>query len=157
MNTQVFYHIASANPMQAQQLCNKYNYNCDNEEQAAGALCEIADMGDAELKEVMSIHPDKEILVALFSNNTDNFLPSRRFVNFNGDSDCGCGSCSGCGGGRRVNLNDMFMRTNQADGSISSTTTAAPNSSMIVGMQTNTLIFVGILSLIGVAIYLKNK
>ena len=152
----VYQRIAIHNPTKASQICNRYGYNCETIEEGAEALQVIADSGDAQFKEVMELHPEKDVILALFSSNNNNF-PPRRYKNFAGDeSGCGCSSCNGCSG-RRIDLNDMFIQTNKASGGTSSTTTAAPDNSLIVSMQSNTIMMIGILAIVAVGIYVGSN
>jgi hypothetical protein len=155
MSDVLYQRIAQLKPNEASQLCNEYGYNCQDVEEGAEVLEAIANDGDEGFKKVMALHPEKDVLIALFASEQN--LPPRRYRNFSGDEGgCGCSSCSGCTG-RRIDLNDMFIQTNKASGGTSATTTAAPDSSLIVSMQSNTIMMVGILALAAVGIYIANS
>ncbi len=137
-------YIAAANPDQAAALCNSYGLDVQNQDDIVGGLYMIAEQDGTEgLKNIFAIHPDKEVII-------ENFNPST------GKTTCSGGNCSGCG-----NLNKILVRTNQASGGASTAMApAAPvqnNNNLSAMLQTNTLLVIGIVSLITVACFLHKK
>lgn len=66
----MYYSIATNNPNAAYELCCKYGYTNvqPNLDDLAGCLQHIvATEGEAGLKDVMELHPDKEVILQLFT------------------------------------------------------------------------------------------
>lgn len=64
----VYQYIAYSNPDAANQLCNKYGYfQIQSEEELAYCLQSIvARKGESAFKEIMELHPDKDVVLELF-------------------------------------------------------------------------------------------
>jgi hypothetical protein len=69
----VYTYIVESNPNQAYEVCKKYGFfNIENEEQMADCLETIvAQEGESAFKEVMELHPDKDVLVELFTKKEE--------------------------------------------------------------------------------------
>jgi hypothetical protein len=64
----VYQYIAQSNPDAANQLCNKYGYFEIKDLDELAYLLEliVAQGKEQQLKDVMELHPEKEVLVELF-------------------------------------------------------------------------------------------
>lgn len=120
-------YIAVNNPNEVQALCDNYQMPCETEAEAAQSLVEIASLDKRTLKEVLDIHPDKDVIIELFTTGK-----SEHFHNATG---CGCDKC------RKVNKMQHWIR--QADGQTSTMGDFFP-STLFKEMQTNTLLIIGI-------------
>jgi len=67
----VFPLIAYANPNDANNICVQYGYDdCQSEDEVAASLQEISnEYGAPALKQIMALHPDKEIILDLFKGS----------------------------------------------------------------------------------------
>jgi hypothetical protein len=141
----VFYYIATNDEQAARDLCEKYGYECYDIDDVSAALMEISTSDDEGFKDVMSLHPEKNLLVEMFSGN-------KGFNSSHKESNKGC---------KRCKLDGMLVHTNQADGT---TATAAPvtapvsqSQTLTALLQTNTFLVIGIVAMIGAAIMIYNK
>jgi hypothetical protein len=75
----VYQYIAQSNPNETYAICQKYGYVevSDLDEMSEIVANIVSEFGEDALKEVMSIHPDKEILIELYQ-------PSYPLQYFNG-------------------------------------------------------------------------
>lgn len=139
---EILEYIGNNNTDQAANLCYRYGIDCSNTDDVINGLYTIADQGGAAgFRDILALHPDRDVII-------ENFNPST------GKTTCTGGNCSQCG-----NLNRILVRTNQADGN-SSSMAAAPvqhNNNLSAMLQTNTLLVIGIVSLITVAFFLKTS
>lgn len=81
----MYYSIATTSPNEAYDLCCKYGYSnvASNVDDLAGCLQHIvATEGEVGLKDVMELHPDKEVILQLFGEKKGY---------------CGCGCGGKCG------------------------------------------------------------
>lgn len=64
----VYQYVAQSNPDAANQLCNKYGYFeiADLDELSYLLQMIVAQGNEQQLKDVMELHPDKEVIVELF-------------------------------------------------------------------------------------------
>lgn len=65
----VYTYIVECNPNEAYEICKKYGFfNIQSTEEMAKCLeTIIANEGEGAFKEMMELHPDKEVIVELFS------------------------------------------------------------------------------------------
>jgi hypothetical protein len=81
----VYEYVADSNPRMAEQIMNSFNYDVINSPDMG--LSQLVDkVGELALTKVMENHPDKEIILELFSKKED------KKEDNNGGS-CGCDSC----------------------------------------------------------------
>lgn len=68
----VFSLIANENPDAANQICAQYGYDtCESQDEMAASLQEISnEYGVPAFKQIMAIHPDKDIILDLFRSTT---------------------------------------------------------------------------------------
>ena len=73
----VFQNIAYSNSDSALKICNKYGYyQIQSEEELANCLQNIvAVKGESALKEIMEIHPDKDVIIELFETKQEKKEP----------------------------------------------------------------------------------
>jgi hypothetical protein len=69
----VYHYIAENNPDAANEICKKYGYfQINSIDELANCLQNIvAQDGESGLKDVMSLHPDKDVLIELFDKKKD--------------------------------------------------------------------------------------
>lgn len=126
----VFEYIVVNNPDGVRSLANAYGYQCDTFDDGMYVLEDIAmNHGDRGFQDAMNLHPDKDIILGLFSSKKTS---------------------------RHCKLDGMLQPTNQASGGTSTMQSTLPNNFMPAFNQTNTLLAVGIVALIGIAIIIKN-
>lgn len=112
-------------------LCHNYGFRCDTPDDAYSVLQNVANGSDQGFVDVMSLHPDKDMLVDLFSKPAKTPIPQK--------------NCE--------RLNSMLVQTNQADGGVSVMRQAAPEQFQFNSQ--NAMIAFGIVALIGIAIIIK--
>ena len=146
-------YIAVNNPSFAKSICHKYGYNVASVRTSAdlGKCLKqlVAAEGQPAFEDIMSQHPDREVLIELEKKNN----PSTLSANGGGDDDddsgksnnCGCNKCkSKCGGGCSGRpMSNMYMN---ADGGTPVTTVApaaaVPAPTPSGSSETNMLILV---------------
>lgn len=88
----VYDYIAANDPTGTEAICNKYGYSLQNmrdSQDLAQCLAELVnEEGEPALTDILSIHPDREVLLQKFSGEQ----PTP-----NGNNKCKCGNCSGKG------------------------------------------------------------
>jgi len=69
----VYHYIAENNPDAANEVCNKYGFfQINSIDELANCLQQIvAQDGEGSFKEVMELHPDKDVLIELFDKKKD--------------------------------------------------------------------------------------
>ena len=69
----VYHYIAENNPDAANEICKKYGYfQINSMDELSNCLQNIvAQDGEIGLKDVMSLHPDKDVLIELFDKKKD--------------------------------------------------------------------------------------
>jgi hypothetical protein len=89
----VYKYIAYANPDAALELCGKYGYyQIQNEEELAYCLQSIvARKGETALKDIMELHPDKEVVLELFEKKVETKPePPIQVMEQKRERDCSC-------------------------------------------------------------------
>jgi hypothetical protein len=73
----VYHYIAQNNPDAANDICKKFGYfQINSIDELANCLQNIvAQDGESALKDVMSLHPDKDVLIELFDKKKDEPTP----------------------------------------------------------------------------------
>jgi hypothetical protein len=126
-------------------LCEQYGYPVDAnnpEEISEGLSLIVADNGEKGLKDVMDIHPDKQVILELAKN-------AKRHLNFIGHDD-ECPTCRKQGMGYpEYPLSRSFNASGDA------TTSNAIQTQTSAMMQQSTLIMVGALFIGGVLLFRK--
>jgi hypothetical protein len=69
----VYQNIANTNPDAANEVCKKYGYYQIRsiDELAYSLQCIVADEGESSLKEIMQLHPDKDVILELFETKCE--------------------------------------------------------------------------------------
>lgn len=92
MTYDIFEYVAVNNPYGAKQIMNKYGYdpvNVQTEVDMGDLLRQcVATVGEPALKDVLSLHPDRELLA---EDIVAEMKPESTTGNTGG---CGCGGCS---------------------------------------------------------------
>lgn len=97
----VYHYIAENNPDAANELCKKYGYfQINSLDELANCLQHIvATDGEKSLKEVMALHPDKDILIEIFEKKKDDVTPLVEVApvlkGADGSTGCGCNKSAG--------------------------------------------------------------
>ena len=80
----VYYYIAQLNPDMAYDVCQQNGFTqIFSQEELADTLQAIAASGESGLKQVLSAHPDKEVIVEMFQKKEE---PKQNFANASGDA-----------------------------------------------------------------------
>lgn len=74
----VYYYIADSKPDAANKICNKYGYyQIQSIDEIAYCLQEIvANQEESALKEIMDLHPDKDVVLELFEKKSEIIVPT---------------------------------------------------------------------------------
>jgi len=92
----VYQYIAYSNPDAANELCNKHGYyQIQSYEELADCLQSIvARKGESALKEIMELHPDKEVVLELFEKKVEAkpepLTPPIQIMEQKRERDCSC-------------------------------------------------------------------
>lgn len=114
----MYYSIAASSPDECYDLCCKYGYNNvePNVDDLAGCLQHIvATEGEEGLKDVMELHPDKEVILQLFGEKK---------------GDCGCGCNGKCAENQKAAEQMAFANFVNADAKKTTDTNLATNTNM---------------------------
>lgn len=88
MDTTVYHYIAERNPHGAKAVIEGFGYRVVDRNQMGNNLQKlVATEGEEALKEVLELHPDKDVILEVFSEKSDsNDLETilEKFVNANG-------------------------------------------------------------------------
>ena len=84
----LYYYIATNNPDNAISLCEKEGfYGIVNEEELSDTLESIAASGENGLIKVLELHPDKNVIIEVFSKNNNTApAPTIKYVNSTGET-----------------------------------------------------------------------
>ena len=142
----VYEYVADSNPRVAEQIMNSFNYDAINCPDMG--LSQLVDkVGEPALQKVMENHPDKDIILEMFSKSEDEKGRS-----------CGCDSCK-----NKSRMNDDYLHYLNVTGSgkvapVPATTTPNDTSANthLLANQTNVILVVSAL-FIATALILKNK
>jgi hypothetical protein len=142
----VYEYVADSNPRVAEQIMNSFNYDAVNSSDMG--LSQLVDkVGETALQKVMENHPDKDIILELFSKKEDEKSGS-----------CNCDSCK-----NKNRNNDDYLNYLNVTGSgkvapLPPTTTPndASGNTHLLANQTNVILVVSAL-FIATALILKNK
>jgi hypothetical protein len=139
----VYEYVAESNPQGAERIMNSFNYDAISCPDMG--LSQLVDkVGEPALQKVMENHPDKDIILEMFSKKDDS----------NGGS-CNCDSC------RNKNRNDsehLNYLNVTGSGAVAPTpvTPANDSNTHLLANQTNVILVVSAL-FIATALILKNK
>ena len=130
----MYEYIAYNNPQGALGVLRSYGYRIRDKRNLGGALRKlVAEHGEPALRKITELHPDKELIMDVYSH---------------ADGGCGCG-CNG----NSQNLSSSFKENFYgADGAATQPT----KSSDSLAMQTNTFLLVATI-IIAAAIITSNK
>jgi hypothetical protein len=80
----VYQYIAQNNPDESYQICQKYGYFevADIDEMSDILAQIVANQGESALKEILSLHPDREVILEVYSPK-----PYSRPLQFAGESE----------------------------------------------------------------------
>lgn len=128
-----FNDIARRNPKGAEMVITSFGYEIVDRRDLGRSLNElVASEGEKALRKIMEVHPDKDLILELFSKEKKE------------QKSCSCGSCM------HKNMSDMhYMNANGAQ----ATQNASSNT---LAHQTNAILVVSAL-FIATALIIKNK
>jgi hypothetical protein len=126
----VYQYVAENNPMVAERIIDSFGYTIAKTPDM-GLSQLVANVGEPALKKVMENHPDKEIILEMFSNESNDKKP------------CGCKYCTN----RHENYLNVSGDTQEAN---------KTKSQDVMANQTNVILLVSAL-FISVALIYKNK
>ena len=93
----VYHYIAENNPDAANEVCKKYGfYQINSIDELADCLQHIvAQDGEESFKDVMELHPDKDVILELFDKKKEETLihqpqPQPIVLGADGSSNCSC-------------------------------------------------------------------
>ena len=139
----VYEYVADSNPRVAEQIMNSFNYDAINCPDMG--LSQLVDkVGEPALQKVMENHPDKDIILEMFSKKD----------NSNGES-CGCDSCQNKNRNNGEHLNYLNATGNGVVAPAPATPANDSNTHLLAN-QTNVILVVSAL-FIATALILKNK
>ena len=131
-----FNDIARRNPKGAEMVITSFGYEIVDKRDLGRSLNElVASEGENALRKVMEVHPDKDLILELFSKKEKE------------QKGCSCGSCSNRQMGDMQYLNASGAQATQASQNASTTTLAH---------QKNVILVVSAL-FIATALIIKNK
>lgn len=141
--------IATRNPQGAVAVISSFGYEITDRSNLGQSLNElIAQEGEPALRKVMEIHPDKDVILELFSNQIS--APEKK--------ECGCSSCSKKHEERHeeryAEKHEHYMNASGSGVAVSQPTNTS--SSNILAHQTNAILVVASL-FIATVLILKNK
>lgn len=125
----VYQYVAENNPMVAERIIDSFGYTIAKTPDM-GLSQLVANVGEPALKKVMENHPDKEIILEMFSNES------------NDKKSCGCKSCT--------SMHDNYLNAT------GDTTTTQTKSQEQMANQTGLFLFFGAV-LFSLALIYKNK
>lgn len=136
----LYQYIAESNPDACIMLLHRYGYANQQfntfEDIAASLQTMVASEGEDSFKELMKLHPDKDVIVEQFSQKTSDMPVAKNFAGCDGSSSS-CG-CSGCRSNSMKNATGDFAQTAN------------------IATQTNTFILLGAV-IVAVAILTSAK
>ena len=146
----VYEYVADSNPRIAEQIMNSFNYDIINSPDMG--LSQLVDkVGEPALIKVMENHPEKEIILELFSKKEDD-------KGYNNSGTCGCDSCRNKNrhGNDNEHLNYLNVTGNQKVAQTPNTPANDSTQTHLLANQTNVILVVSAL-FIATALILKNK
>jgi hypothetical protein len=135
----VFNYIAESDPRSCMMIIDSFGYDINTDKKLGQSLSELVNaVGEPALKKILDVHPDKEIILELFSN-----------PEHNEEKSCGCKSCTS----RKNNNHDHYMNVT---GPESVASPKESQSSTTLAHQTNVILVVSAL-FIATALILKKQ
>lgn len=131
----VYSYVAESNPIDARRIINSFGYEVVDNRDLGQSLTElVAQVGEPALQKVMDAHPDKEIILEMFSKNASD-------VNASG---CGCAKC-------QERNNGHYLNASGAED-----TSSKESNSSTLAHQTNVILIVASLFIATALIIKKN-
>ena len=141
----VFKYVAESNPNGAVQVINSFGYDVSSTNDLGRSLSElVAEVGEPAFKKIMDYHPDKDVILELYSKNSSEDKPIT----------CGCDTCR-----NRVRNNEYMdylnVTGNGAFADEKSSKSSSETSTHLLANQTNVILVVSAL-FIATALILKK-
>jgi len=133
----VYNYVAQSSPNSARMIIDSFGYDVVDSRDLGQSLNElVAQEGEPALKKVMEAHPDKDIILELFSKTTD------------AKSSCGCKKCE-------EKSNSYYLNASGTDSSILNDSNTTSNTTTLAH-QTNVILIVATLFIATALIIKKN-
>jgi hypothetical protein len=133
----VYNYVAESSPNSARKIIDSFGYDVVDSRDLGQSLNElVAQEGEAALKKVMEAHPDKDIILELFSVTSDS------------KTTCGCKKCEEKSHGH-------YLNASGADSSMLNDTNTTSNTTTLAH-QTNVILIVATLFIATALIIKKN-
>ena len=131
----VYNYVAESNPSDAKRIINSFGYEVVDSRDLGQSLTElVAQVGEPALEKVMDAHPDKEIILEMFSKNAKEKT----------GAGCGCAKCQEKANGHYLNFSG------------SEDTSKKDSGSNTLAHQTNVILIVASLFIATALIIKKN-
>jgi hypothetical protein len=138
----VYEYVAESNPQMAEQILHSFNY--DTIDAPDMGLSQLVDLvGKPALKKVMENHPDKDIILEMFSKGIDK----------KEEKICGCDTCRNRS---RNNEHLQYLNATGVGAFADEKASASTTNTHLLANQTNVILVVSAL-FIATALILKNK
>lgn len=138
----VYKYVAESNPNGAVQIINSFGYEVANKSDLGRSLSElVAEVGEPAFKKVIDYHPDKDVILEIYSTNDDDKNKS-----------CSCKAC------RNNNNGDEYLQYLNLSGSgkfADEKSTNTNTGTHLLANQTNVILVVSAL-FIATALILKK-
>ena len=126
----VYKYVADNDPRGAEMIINSFGYEVTDRRNLGQSLSElVSQIGEPALKKVMEFHPDKDIILEIWSDNKK--------------SECGCGNC------QRTRTQEHYMNASGAE-------TPKEKTPDTLAHQTNVILVVATLFIVTALIYKNN-
>ena len=138
----VYEYVAESNPQVAERILNSFNYDAiDAPDMGLSQLVDL--VGKPALKKVMENHPDKDIILEIFSKGNDK----------KEEKICGCDNCKNIS---RNNEHLQYLNATGVGAFADEKLSASTTNTHLLANQTNVILVVSAL-FIATALILKNK
>lgn len=135
----VYNYIADNNPNKARNIIDSFGYDVVNTSDLGRSLTElVSNEGEPALKAVMQAHPDKDIILELFGDNSPSLSAKKE------TKSCGCSGCSAKN--HQHPPQQHYMNASGPEG----------NNTMTLANQTNVILIVASLFIATALIIKKN-
>ena len=139
----LYNYVAANSPDAAKQVLDQFGYDASSvdtvEVLGSGLATMVKENGEQALKSVLSIHPDKDVILQEFSSPAATPSPA-------GKSGCGCGGCKGSSNAIESYLSKVGAPVSQNN-----------NSSNSMNVQHGNMLLIGGILILAVAIIVTKN
>lgn len=134
----VYNYVAESNPNGAKQIINSFGYEVLSTNNLGQSLNElVVQVGEPALEKIMQAHPDKDIILEMFSKSNNSIK----------SSGCGCKKCQ--------ENNGHYLNASGSDSTNPSTSNLTSNTTTLAH-QTNVILIVATIFIATALIIKKN-